>query len=315
MSSLLRHPGLLRRTKVLGGLCALGLLLPFVAQLDLALPDTVAWLFDLAVHWQWLYVAGLIVSLCLLVPADRRWVGVALLLPTPWLAGMPAAPDHAAEGPQLRVAGANVHLGNFDPAPLADWVGRARPDILVVLEVTDAFADTLSLTDAYPHHVVRPRSDPFGIALLSRLPVKSYALIDGIDDVPRVEAVIEWQGTEITVVAFHPMPPISANDHKQRNEVLSEMTHRLSEAPTLIIGDFNATPWSSAFAAPARNGFTRASGLKPTWPAAWSGMAGLPIDQVVVSRHWVVAEHAVGPNINSDHLPVAATVALRAGRR
>lgn len=312
LAKLLRHRGLRLRAKLLAVLSACGLLLPLVAGLGASLPPTAAWLLDLAVHWQWLFLAGLLVALSLLVLGERRWALAALLVPLPWMAGMPGAPVQTGAGPALVVAGANMHLDNLDARPLADWVSRTRPDVLVVLEASDAYVQKWGLEAWFPHRIVVPRPDPFGIALLSRHPIKRHTVVDSTEATPRIEAVIDWQGTELTLVAFHPMPPISVVDHAQRNRSLGELTSRLSEVPTVIVGDFNATPWSSAFAAPQRNGFVRASGLSPTWPAAWAGLMGLPIDQVIVSRHWAVSDHAVGPDIGSDHLPVIVTLTRRA---
>jgi endonuclease/exonuclease/phosphatase (EEP) superfamily protein YafD len=229
----------------------------------------------------------------------------------PWMGGLPDAADRAADGAGFVVAGADVHLDNTNPMPLTDWVSEHRPDVLVVLEVSDAHARAWSLGEQYPHRVVVPRADPFGIALLSRHPIRQQAVIEGEHDTPRIEAVLDWQGQEITVVAFHPMPPISVADHLQRNDLLAALAQRFTNTPTVIVGDFNATPWSSAFAVPERNGFARASSLQPTWPAAWGGVVGLPIDQVIVSRHWAVAERAVGTDIGSDHLPVAVSLSRR----
>ncbi|NMG45288.1 hypothetical protein GPA22_16355 [Aromatoleum toluvorans] len=306
--SALSHPGLQRRVRALVLLSGAGLVLPWASRFEAGLPPALGWLLDLAVHWQWFFLAGLLVALPLLMSMAPRWAIALLLLPLPWLSGLPAAPGRAADGAVLIVAGANVHVGNPRPERLVEWVTRTAPDIVAVFEVSDDYAGRLDLEAAYPYRVVRPRWDPFGVALLSRHPLKSLMVVDDPGATPRIEAVLDWNGTEVTVVAFHPMPPISAEEHAQRNRALAEIARRLGGRPTIVIGDFNATPWSSAFAVPRREGFARVGGLRPTWPAAGQGVAGLPIDQILVSRHWAAVGHAVGPDIGSDHLPVVATV-------
>lgn len=296
---------------LLTGLCVLGLLLPWVSALGVSLPPTLAWAIDLAAHWQWFYLIGLIVTLSVLAFADRRWALGVLLVPMPWLGGLPDAAGGVASGASFVVAGANVHLDSTDPRPLLDWVSARRPDVLVVLEVSDAYARAWSLGEQYPHSVVVPRADPFGIALLSRHPIRQQTVIEDEHDTPRIEVVLDWQGQEIAVVAFHPMPPISVADHQRRNDSLAGVVQRFADMPTVIVGDFNATPWSSAFVVPERQGFARATTLLPTWPAAWGGVVGLPIDQVIVSRHWAVAERAVGPDIGSDRFPVVVSLSRR----
>ena len=309
--SLLRHPGLQRRAKALVALCSVGLLLPLLSPFETALPDAVAWGLDLAVHWQWFFLAAMVPALLLLVLAHRRWLMVAAVLPAPWLTAMPDAVRGGEVGGALVVAAANVHVDNEVPDRLVQWVGTTKPDVLAILEISDTFAKRLGLDDVFPHHVVRPRWDPFGIALLSRHPILRHAVVEEDGATPRIEAVLDWNGTEVTVVAFHPMPPITAADHGRRNRLLADISARYADRPTIVIGDFNATPWSSAFRAPRRNGFTIAGGLQATWPAPLRGLIGLPIDHVMVSRHWSVIDRAVGPDLGSDHLPIQATVSTR----
>ncbi|AKU11271.1 hypothetical protein AzCIB_1366 [Azoarcus sp. CIB] len=306
--SILRHGGLQRRAKALAALCVAGLLLPLASAFENHLPGALAWGLDLAVHWQWFFLAGLVLALPMLAFAHRRWVMAAALVPLPWLTATPAAVRGGEGVDGLVVAAANVHLDNESPERLARWVGETKPEVLAILEISDTFAQRLGLDDAYPHRVVRPRWDPFGIALLSRHPIVRHAVVEEGGATPRIEAVVDWNGTEVTVVAFHPMPPISAADHLLRNQLLADITARYADRPTIVMGDFNATPWSSAFGAPRRHGFMLAGGLQATWPAPLRGVIGLPIDHVMVSRHWSVIDHVVGPDLGSDHLPTLATV-------
>ena len=81
---------------------------------------------------------------------------------------------------------------------------------------------------------------------------------------------------------------------------------RASDDAPLVVGDFNATPWSNAFAGPSSRGWRRATGLAPTWPVAWRGVMGIPIDHVLASSAWRVGGARVGPDIGSDHRPVMA---------
>ncbi|MCC4118893.1 hypothetical protein LLG90_26440, partial [Aromatoleum toluclasticum] len=79
---------------------------------------------------------------------------------------MPHDVRGADGGDALVVAAANVHVDNEAPDRLVQWVGATKPDELAILEISDAFAQRLGLDDVYPYRVVRPRGDPFGVALL-----------------------------------------------------------------------------------------------------------------------------------------------------
>lgn len=309
--SLLRHPALQRRAKALAVLCAAGLLLPLVSAFAPPLPDPIAWALDLAVHWQWFYLAGAVLALLVLAFAHPCWLILATLLPLPWLTAMPTAERAGEGGNTLLVAAANMHVDNQAPDRLRQWIHSTKPDVLAILEISDPFAERLDLAHLYPHQILRPRWDPFGMALLSRHPILRHDVVQGSGSPPRIEVVIDWNGTAVSVIAFHPMPPISADDHVRRNHTLAELAGRHPDHPTIVMGDFNATPWSSAFLAPRKHGFVLAGGLQPTWPAALRGLIGLPIDHVMISRHWSVTDHALGPDLGSDHLPIEVSLGQR----
>lgn len=299
-------------------LCLTGLLLPVVsARLTDYPAGTVAWLIDLASNWQWLFALGLIYSCVIAMRRRLRW-GIALLaLPLPWLTASPLAPSVEGDAPPrervLSIAAANVHHGNGSVAALAKWIDQASPDLVVLNEVSPAYAAELGRIAGYPYRHIVPSDDPFGIGILSRFP------LSGINDVPsengsrQVESRILWNTTAVTLVAIHPMPPISPQDHGHRNVQFARIgaAAKLRSEPTIVVGDLNATPWSSAFSGIANSGIRRATGLAPTWPAIGQGFLGIPIDHVLVTDHWSVSERKIGPNIGSDHLPVMVKIVLK----
>ena len=290
-------------------MCAAGLLLPLLTRVIGEVSSTAAWALDLAAHWQLVFVTGLTISASLAVFAKPHWGLLLFLIPLPWLTAWPTAPDRKGDGAELVVMAANVSVANSDPALLTDWIRSEQPDVLAIVEISDGFAKKLGLDDSFPYQVVRPRSDPFGLALLSRHPIVDHQIVDDAHGVQRIEAKLNWSDKVVTVVAFHPMPPLTPADHARRDEDLAELASRLADTPAIILGDFNATPWSSAFAAPTRAGFRLVGGYSPTWPAAWGGIMGLPIDNVLLSRHWTATRREIGPDVGSDHMPLLARIA------
>ena len=90
---------------------------------------------------------------------------------------------------------------------------------------------------------------------------------------------------------------------------------RQQAGAVLVMGDFNATPFSPIFAE-----FLKATHLKnsldgfgwqPSWPSLISFL-GIPIDHVFVSSELIVKQRFIGPSISSDHLPVIAKLAFAA---
>jgi endonuclease/exonuclease/phosphatase (EEP) superfamily protein YafD len=142
--------------------------------------------------------------------------------------------------------------------------------------------------------------------VLSRHPLQQIEVIEDAQGIAHIEAQLQWYGQPIGIIALHPMPPLSPQYLSVRNVKLAALAKRAtaSAIPTVLAGDLNATPWSSAFSGLAQLGLRRASGFTATWPAVLQGVLGPPNDQVLVTQHWAVVARQVGPLLGSDHLPV-----------
>lgn len=300
------------RARVLALLAIAGLLSPLLSHPLADAGGAASWLVDLASHWQWLFLALLVLSSILLLVLDRRWALLLLAAPLPWLTASPAAPSGERAADALMVASANIQYRNPDARALVAWLRTEKVDVAVVLEVATAHVRELEALADYPHRRIVTDEGPFGIAVLSRHPLAELKVIEGAAGIPRIEAVVQLPRGRVRLTALHPMPPLRTEDHFTRNRTLRALAEAAaaSTEPAILAGDLNATPWSSAFAGLAGLGLRRASGLAPTWPAAAGGLMGIPIDHVLVSRQWRVVAGRTGPNLGSDHLPVLAALAL-----
>ena len=311
------HRFLDKRARWLAPICAFGLATPIISEGLVGFSGTSEWIIDLASHWQWLYLAGLVLACAIAGINDRRWVWWLLALPLFWLTASEPTPSMRHEKPPnasvLTVASANVHLGNHDTATLVRWLAEAKPDALVLQEVSPEYAKQLDILRDYPFRHLVPRNDPFGIVVLSRFPITHSQTVKDEDGIEHIDALIDWNGKQIRLTAWHSMPPISQYDHTKRNFQLKALAKeaKASGKPTIVAGDLNATPWSIAFSKLDQAGLRRASGLTPTWPAVGLGWMGIPIDHVLVTSQWSVVERDVGPNLGSDHLPVIVRITLR----
>jgi len=308
-----------RRAKVVMLACGIGLLLPLCTHALVGADGRLAWLIDLAAHWQWLYLSGFVIATLIATlfatGVGRRWCCCALLLaPLPWLAAAPAATHATDAAIDLSIASANVHLTSTDVGPLAAWLAREEPDVVVLLEVSPAYAVSLRGLADYRYQRIAASADPFGIALLSRHPLIGDAVLRDEHDLARIETRVQLPSACVTVIATHPMPPLSPLFHRARNARLQAFAVEAAARtqPTVIAGDLNATPWSSAFRGLADLGLRRASDLHPSWPSIGQGLLGIPIDHVLVSTHWSVVSSTRGAAISSDHLPVVARLHLNA---
>ncbi|MBS1196855.1 MAG: hypothetical protein H6R18_640 [Proteobacteria bacterium] len=297
--------------------CFAGLLTPLANAFLADSAGRIAWIIDLTSHWQWLFVIGLVIGSGIAACKQKRWALALLALPLPWLTVSPLAPAASQADKAFLVASANVHFGNQDPAPLIQWLAKTQPDIVVLIEISPEYAAALKKLPGYPHRHLAPQPDPFGIALLSRHPLRQIAALRNADGIPRIEAEIDWQGKSINIIGYHPMPPITPQHHATRNQELQSFAIRASQSkqPMIVAGDLNASPWSSAFHSLDKLGLWRASGLRPTWPAIGQGIIGIPIDHALVSAHWSVLESGLGPNLGSDHRPLLVKISPSGSRK
>lgn len=286
--------------------CGLGLALPLLNRILPPSANKFAWLIDLAAHWQLLY-APLWIALCLLCALRaRRWLLLApfALLPL-WTASERLLVSDGG-APSLVIVAANLHAGNRDPGPLVAWL-RAQPaDVVVISELTPEYAEALEnrLGGDYPDRELSPRPSPFGIGILSRLPLRDAVLIDDADGVQTLLADVDIASRPTRIVAAHPMPPLAPEWHDKRDALVASIAGQADSLPLIVAGDLNATPWSTALIGAGRHGLLRTTGFAPTWPSSGRGAIGIPIDHVLASGHWRRGMSSRGPDIGSDHLPV-----------
>lgn len=279
--------------------------------------SALVWLLDLAAHWQWLFAIGLVVlcvTIGLATHRDRRWWALVPLAAAPLWTASPVLPDAGDKAtPELTVIVANVHAGNRDPRPLLDWLATAPADVVVLLELSPAYAEALArATPDYPHRELLPDDSPFGIGLLSRRPLAGFETHASADDIPFLLAMLDTPQGQARLIAVHPMPPLQPHWRHERDLLLEVAARDSRELPTLVVGDLNATPWSTALLSPRTRDLRRTTDFAPTWRPLGGRWFGLPIDHVLASPHWQRVHAERGPDIGSDHLPIR--VALRGAR-
>lgn len=292
---------------------ACGLLLPWLAP---HVGGRMGYWLSLGTHWQWLFAALLVIGVLPAVPA-RKFMVLAwlLLLPLPWLTATPrlTAAD-AGTAPTLRIAAANVQMRADNAARLGQWLDAHPVDVVVLVEATHAVAALAAGWNEYPHRILDPRQHAFGAAVLSRYPLLRSQTHDFGDGHALIDAVLDLPDGPVRVIAFHPLPPMRSELEQQlrgKLRTLAAAAHA-EGLPTVIAGDFNATPWSPAFRQLDARQWRRTDTLQPTWPTRWRGAMGVPIDHVLASTHWRLIDSVRGPENGSDHDPIRVELALPA---
>ncbi len=212
----------------------------------------------------------------------------------------------------------NVYQYNRDYARTERLIAREKPDILVLLETDQRWADALNQPlKAYSSVTALPLDNTYGIIVATRLPVRRSAVeILTEPGTPSVFAIVETRGgTPFQLVALHPRPPHPGQDTDERNAELAIAARRAARTPgpTVALGDFNDVAWSHTSRLFKRIGRYLdprvGRGPYPTFPADWP-LLRWPLDHVFITPGFIVRSIRVLEDIGSDHLPVAADLCL-----
>lgn len=270
------------------------------------------WLFDLLAEltplWILLCLPGLVFALHqrLKIAIATHALALVVLAISTWLAFRPLAESPLGQG-RLKILQANLYKLNTETRPVLDIIRKEGPDIIALFEVVPAHQSLLGALGDYPHRARAPYRLGMDLLILSRHPIESIPLA-----IPSTLACrVKLGGRSITLISTHPPIPQSPAGWSDRNRILLAAANRLNvePVPRILLGDFNATPFSGAFKRIEDSGLrnsARGLGYFPTWP----DIAVLPLDHLLISPEFGVAEKHVGPQISSDHRPVITTLSF-----
>ena len=291
------------------------------------------------IYWVWDILANLrvqqvLVAVVLMVNCVlyRRWIWLAvpaacLLVHLPWFLPGLDRNGGSTDYQVVTVSFGNVLTSNRNYDLVLDDLLRDDPDVFVVLEIDSRWADEIEAAtkDEYVSRVVHPDDrGNFGIGLYSRHPIKHSQVFRLNEGIASIEAVVDVNGVSYRVIGTHPLPPIREPGFRSRNEHLRMLANRVQHPdpeyaglPTVVMGDFNLTPWSPFF-----HDFETASGLRstrhpadmtPTWYVLPIFPLGLALDHVFISKDVMLWTRRVGGSTGSDHRSVTATLSGIAG--
>ena len=217
----------------------------------------------------------------------------------------------------------NVYQDNRQFEKTLGLIRQRNPDLVFLVETNQAWADALiPLHETYPHRILVPLENTYGLVLYSKLPILRQIIQHLIDEeVPSLELDLELRsGQKITVYAIHPTPPVpgenSTSTDRDAEILIVGKKSKANPLPSLVIGDLNDVAWSyttslflktSELADPRRGrGFFNTFHAKvPLF--RW------PLDHVFLSSHFGLSAIHVLPAIGSDHFPVELMATLTNG--
>jgi endonuclease/exonuclease/phosphatase (EEP) superfamily protein YafD len=222
--------------------------------------------------------------------------------------------DAVADGSDRMVSVliANILQTNRESGRFLAEVGRHDPDLVLVVETDRWWQEQLTPLEAvYPHRVLHPLDNTYGMLLYSRLPLSEVTVRDRVSqDIPSISAKVRLRsGQLVHLHCVHPEPPQVDNDVEQRDAELLLVAEQVAKdgGPTIVCGDLNDVAWSHTTRL-----FQRISGLLdprvgrglyPTfhadhWFARW------PLDHLFHDTCFRLVELRVLGHVGSDHFPV-----------
>lgn len=272
------------------------------------------WLFDLFDHFRLQYFV-LCAMAALWLGWRRRWrlfvVAVISLSVNGWPIARTtwvAAPDHP-QLPQwkLKVVCFNVLTSNREKAAVLDYFRSTKADVIIALEMNQAWEHAMEkLEPDYPHQLVNAQEDNFGLGVYSRVPWREARLRTfAQEDVLSFTATLVHDSRELLLVATHPVPPLDGVESRNAMAQLEAIGRFVAQrkAPALVVGDFNAAPWSRAMKALKSHAALdfRTSGVvwQPTWMLGSPLM--LPLDHALCTPPLLIERRDLGPDLGSDH--------------
>ena len=247
--------------------------------------------------YRWLWVAGFVLLI--------NSIDLALLI-TPSL-----FPQKPYDEKQLTVITANALAINRQPEMLTKYLAEENPDIIALQEYTFHLQDKMGhILPLYPYRKLIPSKGYFGIALLSKYPLKDTQVENYLPvSAPVIRGTIIKDEKEVEIVVVHTTPPQDRQQIIWRDLMLSRMAkdRKTWSENLIILGDLNITSFSPVFKdfltqtelRDSRNGL----GIQASWPEQLGGL-GITLDHVLISENIVVLARETGPFTGSDHLPV-----------
>ncbi|MBO6718070.1 MAG: endonuclease/exonuclease/phosphatase family protein [Rhizobiaceae bacterium] len=226
--------------------------------------------------------------------------------------------DRDARGAPVRLIACNVKQSNDDHARLADILVSRNPDIVILMEVNQAWLDALDdVLAAYAHVIRRPQENSYGMVLASRFELRD-AEVGGLltEGVPSIRATVSLtDALSFRLYAIHPEPPVPNHGSEGRDGETGLVALRVrdEELPVLVTGDLNDVAWSGT-----TQRFRRVSRLLDprigrkvfsTFDARFPLMRW-PLDHLFHSPEFRLREMERLPACGSDHFPVMFDMVL-----
>ena len=266
----------------------------------------------------WLLAMAILLSLGLLVLKARRSAAIVCAIALTGL-GTIAYDYHSRSVPwadeaDLRVLWFNsLSTNRIAPDRLELALRNTDADVVVFVEALPAFGMKERLADLYPHALGCRTRAGCSMLVLSRFELEhaeAKRTSRSSEQLVRFTVTPEGQ-SPVNILATHLIKPWYLSIAAEETAVASRMLKREPSGPLLVMGDFNAAPWSRRVRR-LEIGHSLRHPPRPigTWPATL-GALGIPIDHMLVRGGAQFAwQEPWGDDLGSNHRGLLAGIAL-----
>lgn len=277
------------------------------------------WWLDVLANFRAQYVVVLAVLGLIIVSSRWRRTGVAILavalvnafFVAPLFFGSPGEP--VAGAPEVRMMSFNLLSTNEHYNEVIEYIEANAPDIVLLHEASRPWEVAME-SSGLDYQIVRGRSDNliFGTLVLAAQSVDaaSFGFAEGDGRAIALTYQPEGWPVPVKVLSSHPVAPTTGERAALRDAQLGFAAEWAGQqdGAYLVVGDLNASPWSSPFRSLASDGGLRNSqigfGLQPTFSANTIFPLRVPIDHLLHSDDLRVRDRRLGPPMGSDHFPL-----------
>jgi endonuclease/exonuclease/phosphatase (EEP) superfamily protein YafD len=286
------------------------------------------WWLDVLANFRAQYVVILIILGLLIVASRWRRVGWAILgvalvnalFVAPLFVGSPGEP--VAGAPEMRVMSFNLLSTNESYNEVVAYIQATTPDLVLLHEASRPWEVAME-SSGLDYQIVRGRSDNliFGTLVLARQTVdaSSFGFAEGDGRAIAMSYLPSGWPEPVKVLSSHPVAPTSGERAALRDAQLRFAADWAGQqdGAYVVVGDLNASPWSSPFGELVSDGRLRNSqigfGLQPSFSANTIFPLRVPIDHLLHSEDLRVSDRRLGPPMGSDHFPLVVDLQFAPG--
>ncbi len=218
--------------------------------------------------------------------------------------------EEKASGEQLSILAMNLLASNTNYGEALELIAEKDPDLVILLEVSPQWEEQVKgLSIEFPFRHLVPQENNFGIGILSKTTLQTEVTYFNKNFPPSLLSRLDINGHWVSILATHPVPPVSQTAFELRNEQLSAIQEFsiLQDGNFILVGDLNTSSYSSHFKELLLKGDLRDSrkgfGIASTWPADLYFMR-TTLDHFLLKGPMKVLERTTEKDIGSDHLPI-----------